>query len=134
LSNFIPFFNQDLYVRTAHPKISGEKIKHQVIWDGSINEEWPDEFDITDQDLQIATTSFKFKTWLFAGNDLISEIQRIQTVDFTLNGVPDESLGFTGGFFPILTDIGFDSFYEDLYNGTITPTHDSFTVSSLSAQ
>jgi len=129
LSNFIPFFNSDLYVRTAHPKISDEKINHQVKWDGTISEEWPDEFEPTQQDIQIATTSFTFKTWIFAGAALIEETERIQTVDFTLNGVPTDDGSFTGGFYEVPTDISFTQFYEDLYGGEFTPSSDEFIVS-----
>ncbi len=128
LSNFIPFFNQDLYVRLKHPKIEGEKLNHQVIWDGSISEEWPDEIEPADHDIQIATTSFTFKTWIFAGSDLIAEAKRIQTVDFTLSGVPGEDGGFTGGFYEVPTMIDFAKFYEDISTPTITPQYDAFLV------
>jgi hypothetical protein len=45
ISNFIPFFNKDLYVRCQHPKIEGLFFTNQVIMEDSIQEDNPYELD-----------------------------------------------------------------------------------------
>jgi hypothetical protein len=67
LSNFIPFFNGDVYVKIPHPKIQNYSLKCQVLWDGSVQDEWPSEKEPYSDDIQIASTVFTFKTYLFGG-------------------------------------------------------------------
>lgn len=67
LSNFIPFFNGDVYVKIPHPKIPNYSLKCQVLWDGTVQDEWPSEKEPYSDDIQIASTSFTFKTYLFGG-------------------------------------------------------------------
>lgn len=132
LSNFIPFFNQDLYVRTPHPKNENETLRHQVIWDGTINNEWPSELDAQTQDMQVATTSFTFKTWIFAGEELPGEIEGlIESIDFTLSGVSDiPQTGTVGGFFAVPRHQDFSDFYDNLSTGNFTPEYDELRITS----
>lgn len=67
LSNFIPFFNGDVYVKIPHPKIPNYSLKCQVLWDGNVQDEWPSEKEPYSDDIQIASTNFTFKTYLFGG-------------------------------------------------------------------
>ena len=69
LSNFIPFFNKDAFVRYQHPKFKGLFMKCQVIMDDSITEEHPEQLDALEDDIVTCTCSFTFKTWIFCGND-----------------------------------------------------------------
>ena len=66
-SNFMVFFNSDLYVSCEHPKYKGIKMNNQVIMSDSVSEEHPDEFDGTQDDITTATFQFTFKTFLFGG-------------------------------------------------------------------
>lgn len=66
-SNFMVFFNSDLYVSCQHPKYEGIKMNNQVIMEDSISEEHPDEIDGTQDDFTTASFSFTFKTFLFGG-------------------------------------------------------------------
>lgn len=70
LTNFLVFFNQDVYVRTSHPKLPDEYQKSQIVWDGSVSEEWPDQLDSTAGDVQICTTTFIYKTYLYGGTEI----------------------------------------------------------------
>lgn len=72
LSNFLPFFNKDAFIRYKHPKFDGLFMKCQVIMEDSITEEHPDSFDAATDDLVACTCTFVFKTWIFCGNDVIS--------------------------------------------------------------
>lgn len=67
LSNFIPFFNKDLFVSSVHPKFLNLKYNSQVIMESSINEEHPEELDATQDDFIINSCSFTLKTFLFGG-------------------------------------------------------------------
>lgn len=67
-SNFMIFFNNDIYVSCEHPKYAGLKMNNQIIMDDSISEEFPDELDPTQDSLIVSTFNFTFKTYLFGGN------------------------------------------------------------------
>lgn len=68
LSNFIPFFNKDLFVQAQHPKFDNITLMSQVVMEDSISEERPDELDPTQDDFQVVTCNFLFKTYVFCGN------------------------------------------------------------------
>ena len=75
MSNFIPFFNKDVFVRYKHPKFEGLFMKCQVIMDDTIQEEHPEQLDAFDDDIVTCTCSFIFKTWIFCGNDVVSSAE-----------------------------------------------------------
>ena len=66
-SNFMVFFNSSLYVSCVHPKYEGIKMNNQVVMEDSVNEEHPDEFDGSQDDIVTSTFNFTFKTFMFAG-------------------------------------------------------------------
>ena len=67
ISNFIPMMTPDFYVVWPNPKQPGKHLKSQVVWDGSINYEYPTDVGETDPYRIIVTTSFTYKTWIFPG-------------------------------------------------------------------
>lgn len=67
-SNFMVFFNSDIYVSCIHPKYEGIKMNNQIIMSDSITEEHPNEIDSSADDLITTTFQFTFKTYLFGGN------------------------------------------------------------------
>lgn len=66
-SNFMVFFNSDIYVTCEHPKYEGIKMNNQIVMQDSVSEDHPDEPDASADDLTIASFQFTFKTYLFAG-------------------------------------------------------------------
>lgn len=66
-SNFMVFFNSDIYVTCEHPKYEGIKMNNQIVMQDSVSEDHPDEPDSAQDDLTTATFQFVFKTYLFAG-------------------------------------------------------------------
>lgn len=66
-SNFMVFFNSDIYVSCEHPKYQGLKLNNQVIMEDGVSEQHEDAFDGSQDDLMTTTFSFRFKTYLFAG-------------------------------------------------------------------
>ena len=66
-SNFMVFFNNDVYVSCEHPKYEGIMLNNQVVMQDSVTEEHPDELDGATDDLITATFQFTFKTYLFGG-------------------------------------------------------------------
>ena len=68
MSNFIPFFNKDLFVRCEHPKFEDIEYTSQVIMDGTITEEHPPDLESTQDDIVTATCTFIFKTYIFGGS------------------------------------------------------------------
>lgn len=72
MSNFIPFFNKDLFVTCNHPKFDGLRLINQIIMDDNITEEHPEELDGNLDDVVVTTCQFTFKTYLFCGNDQVT--------------------------------------------------------------
>lgn len=68
-SNFMVFFNSNIYCSQAHPKFSDIKLNNQVIMSDSVSEDHSDELDGTRDDLVVSTFTFTFKTYLFGGTE-----------------------------------------------------------------
>ena len=68
-SNFMMFFNSDLYVSCEHPKYEGIKMNNQIIMSDSVSEEHSDEPDSSSDDYTSATFNFTYKTFLFGGTE-----------------------------------------------------------------
>lgn len=66
-SNFIPFFNSDLFVTTTHPKFTDVKIDCQIVMGTNISEQLPEELASNADNFTTTTFNFTFKTWLYAG-------------------------------------------------------------------
>ena len=66
-SNFMVFFNSNIYVSQEHPKFQGVKLHNEIIMSDSVSEEHPDELDGTADDIVTSTFQFTFKTYLFGG-------------------------------------------------------------------
>lgn len=66
-SNFMVFFNNDIYVSCQHPKYEGIMLNNQVVMQDNVAEEHQDDIDAAQDELLITTFSFTFKTYLFGG-------------------------------------------------------------------
>ena len=66
-SNFMVFFNSNIFVSQEHPKYQGIKLHNEIIMSDSVSEEHPDEFDGSQDDIVTSTFNFTFKTYLFGG-------------------------------------------------------------------
>lgn len=74
-SNFMVFFNNDVYVSCEHPKYEGIMLNNQVVMQDSVSEEHQDELDGSIDDLITATFQFTFKTYLFGGNQKVKKLK-----------------------------------------------------------
>lgn len=141
MSNFIPFFNKDIYVTSPHPKLEGRSINHQIVWSGEIDTNWPNELQNVDNDLQICNTSFIYKTELFGGSGYIQENDSgiIYTIDLTMSpstsNISDsyEPSGnnVLGGFYPVPYQYDFITYVDKILNSSRTdyivdPERDEF--------
>jgi len=79
-SNFMVFFNSNIYCSQTHPKFSDIKLNNQVIMSDSVSEEHSDELDGTRDDLVISTFTFTFKTYLFGGTRQCAKKRRKRPV------------------------------------------------------
>lgn len=75
-SNFMVFFNSDIFVSCEHPKYTGVKLNNQIVMSDSVSEDHSDELDGTQDDLTVATFQFTFKTYLFAGTQKAQLVKR----------------------------------------------------------
>ena len=87
VTNFIPFFNKDVFVVTPHPKLENRVLKHQIIWTGDVTFDWKTVLQNTEQDIQIATFKLQYKTEIFGGLDKITDLNGgdIYTINLGLN-------------------------------------------------
>ena len=130
ISNFVPFFHKDVYVTSPHPKLEGNIINHQIIWNGTIDTKWPEELPNTDTDIQICNTSFTFRTELFGGSSFIPENNDgiIYTINMTLSPtisggtstyVPSGN-NILGGFYPVPYATDFSVYTDQILNNLNT--------------
>ena len=71
LSNIIPFFHQDVYVSSRHPKYYNVQYFSQVILGDNIQQDAVTELGNDQDDITTATLTFTFKTYMFGGNDQV---------------------------------------------------------------
>ena len=76
ISNLLPFFNKDLFVRCEHPKFEGISYTNQIIMDDTITEEAPGEFDNSQDDIRTCVLNFTMKTFLFCDNKKAIKVPR----------------------------------------------------------
>lgn len=75
-SNFMVFFNNDLFVSYEHPKFEGIKVDSQVVMQDGVSEEHPDELDGTQDDFITSTFQFTLKTFLFGGTAKFKKVKQ----------------------------------------------------------
>ena len=147
LSNFMIFFNSDIYVSSIHPKYTDLRYNSQIVMGDSINESRNEALSNTNLDLITAEISFVFKTYLFGGNQRVSskpysyerpitsiteitcidhetgepiideETGEISVITTQVTGVKDEIFE---GFIPLI-----NSLYIELH---AVPKHDIFRI------
>ena len=148
VSNFVPFFNKDVYVVSPHPKIKGRTLAHQVVWDGNVKYDWRGVLQNTEQDVQSFTTTFTYKTELFGGTDFVEadwadSHGRIITINMSLSPSdgsiypkfdkdhPNQNL--VGGFFAVPYSKDFEEYSDGLVNEYILHgegTYDNYFVTN----
>ena len=69
MSNFLQFFNPDLFVTCIHPKYTDCVFNNQVTLQDAITIEHQDEMDGSAEDIITATFQFVYKTYIFGGPD-----------------------------------------------------------------
>jgi hypothetical protein len=145
LSNFIPFFNKDVFVKTPHPKIEGRFLSHQIVWNGSIVPEWHAELQNIQDDIINATTSFTYKTELWGGDEKVKSDNsgKVLVIDLTLsNSTSDiydkydssKNENNVGGFYAVPYSQSFNSYFEMLLASEIkNPIYDGWCNSYYNA-
>lgn len=128
ISNFVPFFHKDVYVSSPHPKIENTTINHQIVWNGSIDTKWPEELPNNENDIQICTAEFTYKTELFGGSGFITPNTKgiIHTIDMTLSpttsSINDQYVlsgnNILGGFFPVPYSESFSTYITKILDYT----------------
>ena len=95
LTNFIPYCDPYIIISWKLPSLTPSKvpyeIRSEVLWDGNINLQYPDNLTGTQPYRITATTNFTIKGWMFKKMDQI--VKKIYTIDskyFTSDGVTFE--------------------------------------------
>jgi len=132
LSNFVPFFNPDIYVVIPHPVNPTQNLKPQLVWDGSVSMELPDTTPKNESARIIATTSFTFKTWMFPGLEADEGGNYIKRINFNPSiGYDTDGVGRLQGWFVVpqydfeesYGDYSFDKYKESIICGYIDPRY-----------
>ena len=99
LTNFIPYCDPYIIISWKLPSLSKSnipyEIRSEVLWDGNVQLQYPDNLGPTQPYRITATTNFTIKGWMFKKMDEI--IKKIYTIDskfFTTNGItlePDDN-------------------------------------------
>jgi hypothetical protein len=151
MSNFIPFFNPDIYVTWPNPH-RNENIKSQVIWEGSINTTYPEDISEGDPWRITSDAGFVFKSWMFPGMGdggktqypfgapLIYHINLCRAIPdgdllsgyvdgkFVLSGQID--VGSLNAFYDVPTSMEFDDYLDNIEAGYIkAPNFDCMPIS-----
>lgn len=71
LSNWIPFFNNDVWVSVKHYKYTDLKFYSQIVMDDNISETRNESPTNTQYDFCQAECTFTFKTYIFGGNQRV---------------------------------------------------------------
>ena len=136
LTNFIPFFTPAVYVTWKHPKYPDQTIKSQLLWGGSVQIENPSDIGSGDAQLWQMTTSFTFKTYIFAGvaedTNTDKVIQTINMTDEELFDVGDEGFG-QGNFYVVPTAIDIDTFKDNVSSGYAGYEYETVAYDSLAS-
>lgn len=95
LTNFIPYCDPYIVISWKLPSLQKSKIPYEirseVLWDGNISLQYPDNLGATQPYRITATTNFTIKGWMFKKMDQV--IKKIYTIDskyFTTDGVTFE--------------------------------------------
>ena len=64
ISNFVPYFDPYIILSWKHPRVERE-IRSEVLWDGSLNFNYPSEIQATESYRIGIDTTFTIKGWLF---------------------------------------------------------------------
>jgi hypothetical protein len=95
LANFIPYFDPYIVISWKLPDLvksdTPYELRNEVLWNGNINIQYPDNLTGTQPYRLTATTSFTIKGWMFKKMDEV--IKKIYTIDskfFTYDGITSE--------------------------------------------
>lgn len=139
LTNFVPFFNPSVYVVIPHPIQSGKKLKCQVVWNGEVAVEFPDEIDKNTPSRITATTSFTLKAWIFPGRSLdVDDGHYIKRINFNPCIQYESGIGRLGAWYAVPeydkstdSNVTFDSYLNDIICGYIKfPYFDFLQISA----
>lgn len=121
ISNFTVWFCPDIFVISPHPADNNIKLRNQIIWNGSIDIQYPEEARKDEPTRIIANTSFTFKTWLFPGMGTDDrEYKYIKRINFNPNIYNDEGdIGRLQGWYTVPTTTTFDNFKQNILLGYI---------------
>ena len=117
LNNFIPFFNQDIFVSCVHPKFRNIKINSQIVMENSINEEHPEELDNSADDFVTSTCTFTFKTYLFAGTEQTYAGKHVEQILSNTLSVwwDDQTSSYVSACVEVPVDVIYDGFVPGIY-------------------
>lgn len=132
ITNFVPFYRPDTYMKWKHPKNPQQIIESQIIWSQAFNIDDVTETKTSSQIRHRATTQFTFKTWIFPGTDKFGEntsgangegiIEVINYYSDNFENYPLEgNLGFRQNkFWVVQQDMEIEEMRQNIINGLVT--------------
>ena len=125
ISNFSVWFCPDIFVISPHPANNNVKLKQQIVWNGNIDINYPEEATKDQPTRIIANTSFTFKTWLFPGMGVDDyEGKKIKRINFNgCIGWDTDGVGRLQGWHAVPSNVTFDKYKQDVLCGYIDPRY-----------
>lgn len=132
ISNFGVFFNPDIYVVIPDPVNTGKNLKCQIVWDGNIPIQFPEEISKNEPERITAATTFTFKTWLFPGlDDTVYPEHSIHRINFNPEISTHDGIGRLQGFYAVDRGDDFETYKGHIVCGLIkAPYYDIWQLSA----
>lgn len=124
ISNFVPFFNPDVYVVMRNPVNTSSTIKCQVVWNGEINIIFPDDIAKESPARIVGTTSFTLKTWMFPGmgnDDTVGK--QILRINFNPCLQWEDGIGRISNWYAVPMLTSFETYLDHIICGLIMPDY-----------
>lgn len=92
LSHMLPFINPYFVVSWRTPSRPDHEIRSKVMWNGSVNVQYPNDLNATQVARVVADLSFTFQGWLFKPSETVENIYTFNTTYVNAGAVPFDVL------------------------------------------
>lgn len=92
LSHLLPYINPYFVVSWRTPSRPDHEIRSKVMWNGSVNIQYPNDLNATQVARVVADLSFTFQGWIFQQSETVENIYTFNTSFVNAGAIPLDSL------------------------------------------
>ena len=133
ITNWIVWFNPDVYIVIPHPLNKNQTLKIQVLWNSNnVNLTYASEIDKNTPARIVANTQILVKTWMFPGIATDDSDILIKRINFNPNiYYNNDQVGLLSNFYSVEKSTGFDDYITNIVQGYIKqPYYDKMPISA----